>query len=38
MKGKVELPKSFWGYVLEIGVYILNRVPFKSVNVTPYEI
>ena len=26
------------GYVFEIGVYILNRVPLKSVNVTPYEI
>ena len=36
--GKVDLPKSFWGYAFETAVYILNRVPFKSVEVTPYEI
>ena len=36
--GKVDLPKSFWGYALETVVYILNRVPSKSVEVTPYEI
>ena len=36
--GKADLPKSFWGYALEIAVYILNRVPSKSVEVTPYEI
>ena len=36
--GKADLPKSFWGYALETVVYILNRVPSKSVEVTPYEI
>ena len=38
MIGKVDLPKSFWGYALETANYILNRVPSKSVEVTPYEI
>ena len=38
MMGKADLPKSFWGYALEIAAYILNRVPFESVEVTPYEI
>ena len=38
MMGKADLPKSFWGYALENAVYILNRVPSKSVEVTPYEI
>ena len=38
MMGKANLPKSFWGYELEIVVYILNRVSSKSVEVTPYEI
>ena len=36
--GKADLPKSFWGYALETVVYILNRVPSKSVEVIPYEI
>ena len=36
--GKANLPKFFWGYALETTVYILNRVPSKSVEVTPYEI
>ena len=38
MMGKADLPKSFQGYALETAVYILNRVPSKSVEVTPYEI
>ena len=33
-----ELPKSFWGYALETAVYLLNRVPSKSVDATLYEI
>ena len=36
--GKLDLPKSLWGYALEIVVYILNRVPTKSVQGTLYEI
>ena len=38
MTGKADLPKSFCGYALKTTVYILNRVSFKSVEVTPYEI
>ena len=38
MMSKAGLPKSFWGYALETAVYILNRVPSKSVEGTPYEI
>ena len=38
MMGKADLPKSFWGYALETVVYILNRVPSKSIEVTQYEI
>ena len=37
MMGKAELPKSFLGFALEIVVYIINRVPSNSVDVTPYE-
>ena len=36
--GKVDLPKSLWGYALETAIYILNRVLSKSVEVTAYEI
>ncbi|GJZ56386.1 hypothetical protein Tco_0611579, partial [Tanacetum coccineum] len=32
------LPKSFWGYALESVVRILNMVPTKKVDKTPYEI
>ena len=38
MMSLTDLPKSFWGYALETAVYALNRVPSKSVDVTPYEI
>ena len=38
MMGLADLPRSFWGYALQTAVYILNRVPSKSVDVTPYEI
>ena len=37
MMSNFELPKSFWGYALETVVYLLNRVPSKSVDKTPYE-
>nr|GEV14582.1 hypothetical protein [Tanacetum cinerariifolium] len=32
------LPKSFWGYALETAARILNMVPTKKVDRTPYEI
>ena len=38
MMGLADLPRSFWGYALQTAVYILNRVPSKSVDVTLYEI
>ena len=38
MMGNADLPKSFWGYALETTIYILNKVPSKLVDVTPYEI
>ncbi|KAJ9548797.1 hypothetical protein OSB04_021340 [Centaurea solstitialis] len=32
------LPISFWGHALETAAHILNRVPTKSVEKTPYEL
>ena len=32
------LPKSLWGEALKTVVYILNRVPGKAINKTPYEL
>ncbi|KAJ9552891.1 hypothetical protein OSB04_016936 [Centaurea solstitialis] len=32
------LPVSFWGHALETAAHILNRVPTKSIEKTPYEI
>ena len=37
MMSMSKLPVSFWGYALEIAVYLFNRVPTKSVPNTPYE-
>ena len=34
----VELPKSLWGFSIEIDTYILNRVPRKLDDATSYEI
>src|SRR5215813_13885775 len=33
-----SLPNSFWGYVLQTVMYILNVVPSKSVPKTPLEL
>ena len=33
-----SLPNSLWGEALKTAVYILNRVPSKAVNKTPYEL
>ncbi|GJV32992.1 retrotransposon protein, putative, ty1-copia subclass [Tanacetum coccineum] len=35
---KSSLPKSFWGYAHETAARILNMVPTKKVDRTPYEI
>ncbi|KAJ9555886.1 hypothetical protein OSB04_010500 [Centaurea solstitialis] len=38
MMCRSSLPVSFWGHALETAAHILNRVPTKSVENTPYEI
>ncbi|GKA56959.1 retrotransposon protein, putative, ty1-copia subclass [Tanacetum coccineum] len=38
MMSLTTLPKSFWGYALETAARILNMVPTKKVDRTPYEI
>ena len=38
MMGYTDLPIYLWGYTLLTAVYLQNRVPSKSVSVTPYEI
>ncbi|GJS55457.1 retrotransposon protein, putative, ty1-copia subclass [Tanacetum coccineum] len=38
MMNLTTLPKSFWGYALESAARILNMVPTKKVDRTPYEI
>jgi hypothetical protein len=38
MMSQTDLPLSFWGYALSTAVFILNRVPTKFVERTPYEI
>ncbi|GKE94729.1 retrotransposon protein, putative, ty1-copia subclass [Tanacetum coccineum] len=38
MMNLTTLPKSFWGYALESAVCILNMVPTKKFERTPYEI
>ncbi|KAM1690667.1 hypothetical protein ACFXTN_029554 [Malus domestica] len=38
MMSSADLPVTFWGYALYTAAYLLNRVPFKSVSQTPYEI
>ena len=38
MMSRTELPISFWGYALNSAILILNKVPSKSVQQTPYEI
>ncbi|GJY61386.1 retrotransposon protein, putative, ty1-copia subclass [Tanacetum coccineum] len=38
MMSQTTLPKSFWDYALETAARILNMVPSKKVDKTPYEI
>nr|GEX85471.1 hypothetical protein [Tanacetum cinerariifolium] len=37
MMSQITLPKSFWDYALETAARILNMVPTKKVEKTPYE-
>jgi hypothetical protein len=32
------MPLNLWGYALEIAAFIINKVPSKSIEKTPYEI
>nr|GFC32850.1 retrotransposon protein, putative, Ty1-copia subclass [Tanacetum cinerariifolium] len=36
MMSQTTLPKSFWDYALETAALILNMVPTKKVEKTPY--
>nr|GEW17269.1 hypothetical protein [Tanacetum cinerariifolium] len=38
MMSQTTLPKSFWDYALETDARILNMVPTKKVEKTPYEV
>ncbi|GJU32086.1 retrotransposon protein, putative, ty1-copia subclass [Tanacetum coccineum] len=38
MMSQTTLPKSFWDYALESAAHILNMVPTKKVEKTPYEV
>ncbi|GKD55326.1 retrotransposon protein, putative, ty1-copia subclass [Tanacetum coccineum] len=38
MMSQITLPKSFWDYAFESAARILNMVPTKKVEKTPYEI
>ncbi|GJY77959.1 zinc finger, CCHC-type containing protein [Tanacetum coccineum] len=38
MMSQTTLPKSFWDYALESAARILNMVPTKKVEKTPYEV
>ena len=38
MMSFTDLPEFLWGYCLMIAIYVLNRVPSKTVPTTPYEI
>ncbi|GJX99228.1 retrotransposon protein, putative, ty1-copia subclass [Tanacetum coccineum] len=38
MMSQTTLPKSFWDYALETATHILNMVPTKMVEKTPYEV
>ena len=38
MMSQTDLPISFWGYSLETVAFLLNRIPLKVVEKTPYEL
>ena len=38
MMSGTKLPKSFWGFIFNTALNLLNKVPSKSVQTTPYEI
>ena len=38
MMNQITLPKSFWDYALESAARILNMIPTKKVEKTPYKL
>ena len=38
MMSRTDLPISLWGYASETVVFLLNRIPSKEVEKTPYEL
>ncbi|GJY81313.1 retrotransposon protein, putative, ty1-copia subclass [Tanacetum coccineum] len=38
MTSQTTLPKSFWDYAIESAAHIVNMVPTKKVDKTPYEV
>ena len=38
MIAQANLPIQYWGNALLTTSYMLNRVPFKSISTTPYEL
>ena len=38
MMSQTNLPISFWGYALETAAFLLNIIPSKAVEKTPYEL
>ena len=38
MMSRTDLPISFWGYELETVTFLLNIIPSKAVEKTPYEL
>ena len=38
MMSRTDLPISLWGYALETVAFLLNRIPSKTVEKTPYEL
>ena len=38
MMSRTDLPISLWGYALETAAFLLNRIPSKAVEKTPYEL
>ena len=38
MMSLTDLALSFWGYASETDAFTLNRAPFKSVEMAPYEL
>ena len=38
MMSRTDLPISFRGYALETAAFLLNRIPSKAIEKTPYEL